>query len=86
MDERLKKRILMFYAAGIINAFLGLYVLFEGATFLPPETATWLTIFFLTFAAVDFYFPYAMKKKWEEDQARRRAGQSGTSNEVRSRK
>jgi uncharacterized membrane protein len=73
MDERLKKRILMLYTAGIINAFLGLYVLIEGVTFLPQETATWLMIFFLTFAAVDFYLPYAMKKKWEEDQAKLKA-------------
>jgi len=76
MDERLKKRIFMFYAAGIVNVFLGLYVLFEGGKFLPQETANWLVLFFLAFAAVDFYFPYAMKKKWESEQAKLR-GQRG---------
>ena len=82
MDERLRRRIAMFYLAGIVNAFLGLYVFIEGATFLPQGTVTWLVIFFLAFAAVDFYFPYAMKKKWQDEQARRGAaggGAAGTS-------
>lgn len=73
MDERLKKRIFMFYAAGIVNLFLGLYVFFEGGKFLPPETVNLLVLFFLAFAAVDFYFPQAMKKKWENDQAKLKA-------------
>jgi uncharacterized membrane protein len=86
MDERLRKRIIMFYAAGIVNAFLGLFILFEGPKYVPQETANWMVIFFLTFAAVDFYFPYAIRKKWEEEQARRRAGQSGGGTEVRGQK
>jgi len=73
MDDRLKRRIFLFYAAGVVNAFLGIYVLVEGVNFLPRETATWLVVFFLGFAAVDFYFPRAMKKKWEAEQARLRA-------------
>ena len=70
MDERLKKRILMFYLAGVINAFLGLYVVIEGRAFLPPETVRWLTLFFFAFAAVDFWFPRVLKKKWLEERAR----------------
>ena len=77
MNERLRKRIIMFYLAGIVNAFLGLYVLIEGVSFMARQTAIWLVIFFLTFAAVDFYFPHALKKKWEEEQARLRAGRGG---------
>jgi uncharacterized membrane protein YfcA len=69
MDERLKKRIMLFYLAGVINAFLGLYVVIEGRAFLPPETARWLALFFLAFAAVDFWFPRVLKKKWREAQA-----------------
>ena len=69
MDDRLKRRIIAFYLGGIINALLGLYVLIEGLSFLPPETARTLAIVFLVFAAVDFYFPYAMKKKWLADNA-----------------
>jgi uncharacterized membrane protein YfcA len=73
MDPRLKKRIMMFYAAGVINAFLGLYVVFEGSAFLPPDTARWLALFFLVFAAVDFWFPRMLKRKYEEAMAQQRA-------------
>ncbi len=69
MDDRLKKRIVAFYIGGIINALLGLYVLIEGLSFLPADTARTLAIVFLAFAAVDFYFPYSMKQKWLSDNA-----------------
>jgi len=64
MDEKLKKRIITFYVGGVINALLGMYVLMEGNRFLEPDTVRLLTIVFLVFAVVDFYFPYAIKKKW----------------------
>ena len=70
MEERLKKRILMFYLGGVINAFLGLYVVIEGRAFLPPETVRWLALFFFAFAAADFWFPRVLKKKWLEERAR----------------
>ena len=70
MDERLRKRIVAFHLGGILNVFLGLYAAIEGISFLPADTVYWLMVFFFVFAAVDFYFPYAMKKKWREDQAR----------------
>jgi uncharacterized membrane protein len=70
MDPRLKKRIMMFYAAGVINALLGLYVVIEGRAFLPPDTVRWLALFFFAFAAVDFWFPRMLRKRWEETQAR----------------
>jgi len=70
MHERLKKRILMFYLAGVINALLGLYVAIEGRAFLPPETVRWLALFFFAFAAVDFWFPRVLKKKWLQERAR----------------
>ncbi len=69
MDDKLKKRIIAFYVGGILNALLGLYVLIEGTKFLPPDAVRWLAIVFLVFAVVDFYFPYAMKKKWLADNA-----------------
>lgn len=69
MDEKLKRRIIMFYIGGIINALLGLYVLIEGTSFLPSDTARILALVFLAFAAVDFYFPYALKKKWLAENA-----------------
>lgn len=79
MDERLKKRIMMFYAAGVINAFLGLYVVFEGRAFLPPDTVRWLALFFFGFAAVDFWFPRMLKKKWLEAQAQLEAQRQASS-------
>ena len=69
MDPRLKKRIVMFYVAGVINAILGIYVAIEGRNFLPPDTVRWLVLFFFGFAAVDFWFPSVLKKKWAEAQA-----------------
>jgi len=75
MDERLKKRILMFYFAGFFNLALGLYVLINGRSFL--ESGTWMMLvgFFFVFAAVDFWFPRVLRKKWREAQERLRAAQ-----------
>ncbi len=78
MDPRLKKRIMLFYLAGVINAFLGLYVVIEGRAFLPPDTVRWLALFFFAFAAVDFWFPRMLKRKWEEAQARLREEGQGS--------
>ncbi len=82
MDDKLKKRIIMFYAAGVVNLLIGAYVLFFGRGFLPEDKITLLILFFLGFAALDFWMPSMMKKKWAQDQtkleAQRRAlaGQS----------
>ncbi len=73
MDEKLKRRIIMFYVGGIVNALLGLYVLIEGGAFLAPDTVRILVLVFFAFAAVDFYFPYALKRKWHADNAARQA-------------
>ncbi|HJQ64206.1 MAG TPA: hypothetical protein VJ834_15240 [Burkholderiales bacterium] len=73
MDERLRKRMLAFYFAGVVNLVLGLYVLVAGAAHMGQGTALLVALFFLGFAAVDFYFPRAMKKKWLEEQARAKA-------------
>ena len=77
MNDRLKKRIIMFYIAGILNAFFGLYVLIEGRTFLPSETATLLVLLCFAFAAVNFYMPRAIRQQWEQNQARLRAAGGG---------
>ena len=61
---------MMFYLAGVINAFLGLYVVIEGRAFLPADTARWLALFFFAFAAVDFWFPSVLKKKWHAARAK----------------
>ena len=70
MDPRLQKRIMLFYFAGVINAMLGVYVVIEGRAFLPAETVRWLALFFFTFAAVDFWFPRMLKRKWQEMQGK----------------
>ena len=70
----------MFYVAGILNAFFGIYVLFEGGTLVPQETMMWLVTICLVFAAVNFYVAYAIKKKWEEDVARLRAQRGAAEN------
>jgi len=69
IDPRLKKRMVMFYLAGIFNAVIGVYILLEGRKFLPEGTILLLVVFFFAFAAVDFYFPRVMKRKWLEHQA-----------------
>ena len=75
IDPRLKKRMLMFYLAGIFNAVLGVYILLEGRKFLPQGTVLLLVVFFFGFAAVDFYFPRLLKRKWLEHQAQLAAHQ-----------
>ena len=75
IDPRLKKRMLMFYLAGIFNAVIGVYILLEGRKFLPEGTVLILVVFFFAFAAVDFYFPRVMKRKWLEYQAQLAAQQ-----------
>ena len=64
MDEKFKRKIMLFYVGGIINALLGLYVLIEGLSFVPADTARTLAIIFFVFAAVDFYLPYSLKQRW----------------------
>lgn len=83
MDERLRRRTRWFYFAGTINLVLGVYVLVQGPAVLPRDTLIMLVLFFLAFAAVDFYFPYAMKKKWLEEQARKSGQQGLPVNEVK---
>ena len=78
MDPRIKRRITMFYVAGVVNAFLGLYVVIEGRAFLPADTVRWLALFFFAFAAVDFWFPRLIRKQWQEAQARLAAQRGAT--------
>lgn len=68
MDERLKKRIYAFWLAGALNLVLAFYVLGFGDK-LDPGTRTIMLLFFFGFAAVDFWFPVMLKKKFAEQQA-----------------
>ena len=67
MDDKLKKKIMMFYAAGVVNVVIGTYVLLFARSFLTDEQYMTVVIFFLGFAALDFYFPVMLKKKWRAD-------------------
>ena len=77
MDDKLKRKIMLFYVGGIVNALLGLYVVIEGVSFLPADTARTLAIIFFVFAAVDFYLPYSLKQRWLADNA----GKEGQNND-----
>ena len=68
MDPRLKKRIYVFYFAGVLNLVLGFYVLFFGGD-LAASTRNVMMFFFFGFAAVDFWFPQQLKKKYAEQLA-----------------
>lgn len=68
----------MFNLAGVINLVLGLYVLFQGGAFLDSSQVMMMSLFFFVFAAIDFYFPYALKKKWRADQAKNLQNRGGT--------
>lgn len=68
LDAKLKKRIYAFYFAGLLNLVLGFWVLLYGGE-LAQGTRTVMMLFFFGFAAVDFWMPYQMKKKYAEYQA-----------------
>lgn len=67
MPERLRKRIYLFYAAGVVNLLMALAVLMFGRGVVPDDKLTWIMMFFLGFAALDFWMPVMMKKKWADD-------------------
>lgn len=68
MDKQLRKRIYMFYFAGVFNLVLGIWVVMAGGE-LEPATRKTMMLFFFGFAMVDFWFPKHLKKKYEEQQA-----------------
>jgi uncharacterized membrane protein HdeD (DUF308 family) len=72
MDERLKKRMMWFRFAGLVNLVLGLYVLIAGPALLGWGKALMVAAFFLGFAAVDFWFPRLMHRQWLAEQERLR--------------
>ena len=76
MPPHLQKRIALFYLGGVLNAFLGLYVLIEGTSFMGRDKALWLVLFFFVFSGVDFWFPYAIRKRWRAEQETQRTGQA----------
>lgn len=87
-EEKLKKRIYAFHFAGVLNLFLGLYVLLYGAG-VETSTRTIMLLFFFGFAALDFWFPMHLKKKFAEqkalmEQARAQQPTAGPAEQLRS--
>jgi hypothetical protein len=76
LQKKLKNRMLAFYFAGVVNLVIGLYVLFYGAAYMSQGAALLVALFFIGFAALDFYFPRMMQKRWWEEQ-QRTGGQGG---------
>jgi drug/metabolite transporter (DMT)-like permease len=70
VDDKLKKRITMFYIAGAVNVVIGVYVLVFGRSFLSGDKYLMVVLFFLGFAALDFYFPSMLRKKWLQEKAK----------------
>ena len=73
MDDKLKTRIIIFYIGGILNALCGLYVVFEGASFLPADKVQLLSLVFLGFTVVNFYMASMLKKKVQANVAAEQA-------------
>ena len=63
MDDKIKTRIIVFYIGGILNALFGLYVVFEGPSFLQADQVQMLSLVFLVFTVVNFYMASVLKKK-----------------------
>jgi hypothetical protein len=70
MDDRIRKRILVFYFAGFLNLVLGFYVLLNGRTLVDQGMWYLLLAFFFGFAAVDFWFARNLRRNWAKAQAR----------------
>jgi hypothetical protein len=63
MDEKIKTRIILFYIGGILNGMFGLYIVFEGPSFLQPDQVQMMSIVFLVFTIINFYMAAFLKKK-----------------------
>jgi uncharacterized membrane protein len=63
VQDKLKKRVVIFYIGGILNALFGLYVVFEGPSSLPADKVQLLSLVFLGFTVVNFYMASVLKKK-----------------------
>lgn len=79
MNDAVKKKIIIFYIGGIFNALLGLYVVFEGPSILPPDQVKILALAFLAFTVINFVMASYLKKKVKAAIAAAQAQNSGES-------
>lgn len=68
-----QKRLFALYLGGIVNAYIGLYLLIEGLPMFERQNTIWIGIAFVVFALVDFVFPVFLRA-----QALRRAAANST--------
>ena len=67
-----QKRLFALYLGGVVNAYIGLFLLIEGLPMFDRKYTLWAGIAFLVFALVDFIFPVYLRA-----QALRRAAANG---------
>ena len=73
MDPRVRKRILMFYFAAGINLVMAMYVVSVGTGQASGGLIGLITVVFLAFAWLNFYFAKNLRKRWEAQLRDRRA-------------
>ena len=76
MDPRYRRRILMFYFAAGINIVMAMYVVTMGSGQIAGGTLGLITLVFLAFAFVNFYFAKMLKRRFEA-QVREQLGKTG---------
>jgi hypothetical protein len=78
MDPVIEKRINLLYLGGIINAYIGLYVLIEHPAAFEFTTALAIGAAFVVFAGIDFVMPLYLRRQWRAraEAARARQGQA----------
>jgi len=65
MHPQLKRRIFMFYFAAGINLVMAIWVMSAGSGHASAGVLTMISLMFLFFAFVNFYFAKHLRKKWE---------------------
>ena len=56
-----QKRLFALYLGGVVNAYIGLFLLIEGLPMFDRQYTLWAGIAFLVFALVDFVFPVYLR-------------------------
>ena len=59
--DAFRKRLFALYLGGIVNAYIGLYLLIEGMPMFERQNTLWIGVAFVVFAVVDFVFPVFLR-------------------------
>jgi hypothetical protein len=81
--DSLRKRILLFYFAGGVNLFMGVYVMSAGAGVVEPGKLTTIAVIFIAFALINFYVARKLRTQWNRltRQAQSQARPDGAPND-----